>query len=148
MRRAVICAAAALVLAGSSYAAARAANCAVNKDNRVVLISDAVDPDVFVWDTRDHLVDYAAAHWDSSRAVSERTVLAQKGTRAVVKDCSPALAHPHYTEPQDVIQVLITSGPFRGRVGWVLSADLHREVEKSVEKSNKIVTGPRRSPSP
>jgi hypothetical protein len=135
------------VLAGSSYALARAANCSVSKENHVVLSSDAIDPDVFVWDTRDHLVDYAAARWDSSRAVSERTVLAKKGTHAVVKDCAPALAHPHYTEPQDVIQVLITTGPFRGHVGWVISADLHRDVEKSVEK-NKIVTVPKPSPSP
>lgn len=118
---------AALLLAGGLGAAASAATCSVNAGGHVVLASDAVDPDVFVWDSRDHLVEYAAGHWATSHEILEHTALAKPGTKAVVITCYAAFAHPHYSGPQDAIGVHIMTGPLRGKYGWVLSSDLHIE---------------------
>lgn len=120
--------AAGLLLTGSLPAAASAA-CSVN----VVLASDHVDPDVFIWDTRDHLVKFEEGHWGTSREVSERTILAKPGTRGVTDSCPP-FPRDDYARHQGVVHVKVTSGEFRGHWGWVLTSDFHVEA--------KVVNGP------
>jgi hypothetical protein len=117
-----------LWLTSSACGAADVANCAIAAGGHVILASDAVDPDVFIWDSRDRLVDFSAGHWGSSRTIFEHTVLAKPGTRAVVDACSPAFAHPHYSARQDAVRVKVLSGPFRGHFGWVLSSDLRGDT--------------------
>jgi hypothetical protein len=100
--------------------------CTVTPGGRVVLESDAVDPDVFLWDSRDRLVDYAAGQWGNTRAIFAHTLLAEPGTQAMVVSCYPSVAHPKFsTGDEDAIGVKIMSGPHRGRYGWVLSSDIH-----------------------
>jgi len=115
-----------LATPGLGATAAAGALCAQTAGGRVVLESDAVDPDVFLWDSRTRLVDYAAGQWGNTRAIFAHTVLAEPGTRAAVVACVPAAAHPKYsTGDEDAIGVKIMSGPYRGRYGWVLSSDIH-----------------------
>jgi hypothetical protein len=105
---------------------ARADGCSLGVGWRVVLTSEAIDPDVFVWDSRNRLIDYTAGRWSDSRAIFSHTTLAQSGTEAVVISCASAAARPKYSSSdQDVIGVKITRGPFRGHYGWVLATDAH-----------------------
>jgi hypothetical protein len=98
----------------------------VTSGSRVSLMSDAADPDVFLWDSRQRLIDYAAGQWGDARAIFAHTVLARPGTSAVVVSCESGVAHPRYQSgTQDAIGVRIMSGPYRGRSGWVLSSDVH-----------------------
>jgi len=100
--------------------------CTVSPGGHVVLESDAVDPDVFLWDSRDRLIDYAAGQWGNTRAIFAHTLLAEPGTQAMVVACYPSVAHPKFsTGDEDAIGVKIMSGPHRGRYGWVLSSDIH-----------------------
>jgi hypothetical protein len=100
--------------------------CTVTPGGHVVLESDAVDPDVFLWDSRDRLIDYAAGQWGNTRAIFAHTLLAEPGTQATVVACFPSVAHPKFsTGDEDAIGVKIMSGPHRGRYGWVLSSDIH-----------------------
>jgi|SRR5579871_4222564 len=109
-----------------SLAVRAAAACSVSVGGPVVLESDAVDPDVFVWDSRERLVDYAAGHWGSTREIFAHTMLAKPGTRAKVIACYPGVAHPKFSAvAEDAIGVRIVGGPFNHRYGWVLSSDLH-----------------------
>ncbi len=106
--------------------AGRAASCSVNVGWHVALASDAVDPDVFVWDSRPRLVDYAAGRWGNTHAVLAHTMLVQPGTEALVVACAPGAARPEYTSTvKDVVGVKILSGQFRGRYGWILADDAH-----------------------
>jgi hypothetical protein len=115
--------AAGLVLAGSLGAAADAA-CSVN----VILASDRVDPDVFVWDTRDHLVQFEAGKWGTSKEIFERTILAKPGTRGVTDSCPP-FSRTDSARHQGVVHVKVTSGEFRGHWGWVNASDLRVEAK-------------------
>ncbi len=114
---------AALVSLGTAAAGA----CTAVPGGRVVLESAAVDPEVFLWDSRVRLVDYAAGSWGSTRAVLAHTMLAEPGTQALVVTCVPAAAHPKFAPGDaDAIGVKVVSGPYRGRYGWVLSSDLRQ----------------------
>lgn len=111
------------VLAGG---VATARSCALPYRTRIVLASDVVDPDVFVWDSRLRLVDYVAGEWGNVHQIFAHTLLAEPGTVAVVIACHPGVARPEYTsEHEDVIGLKIISGPFRGRYGWIVSSDMH-----------------------
>jgi hypothetical protein len=106
-------------------AAAGPGGCPNTPGGRVVLISDAADPEVFLWDSRDRLVDYAGGHWGSSRAIFTHTVLAEPGTQALIMTCVPGAPHQNYDGfDQDAVGVKIVTGPYRGRYGWVLSSDV------------------------
>ncbi len=61
-----------------------------------MLASDAVDPDVFLWDSRDRLVDYTAGEWGNTRQIFSHTVLTEPGTSALVVACVARAAHPRY----------------------------------------------------
>ena len=107
-------------------AAATASPCSAPTGVRVVLESDAVDPDVFLWDSRFRLIDYAAGNWGDTRAIFAHTVLTEPGTLALVVACYPGAAHPRFARgDQDAIGVKIVNGHYRGRFGWVLSRDAH-----------------------
>ena len=54
------------------------------------------------------------------------TVLAGPGTRAQVVACYAGIARPKYGNVErNAIGVRLTSGPFRGHYGWVISSDVH-----------------------
>lgn len=115
-----------VVLLVGATALAVAAPCAVGVGWRVVLASDAVDPDVFLWDSRARLVDYTAGRWSSTQTIFAHTMLAPSGTEAVVVSCAAGAARQKYSSAdQDVIGVKITRGQFKGRYGWVLASDAH-----------------------
>ena len=124
MRRAMVTAVAfALAAAVPAHAAP---GCAATPGGRVMLASDPVDPDVFLWDSRERLVNYTASQWSNTRAIFAHTLLARPGTQAVVVSCYPGAAHPKYGEgDEDAIGVRILAGPHKGRYGWVLSSDTH-----------------------
>ena len=91
-----------------------------------MLSADAAEPDVFLWDSRNRLVDYVAGRWDSTRAIFAHTELAEPGTQALIVSCVAGIAHPKYgTGDEDAIGVKIVSGAHRGRYAWVLSSDIH-----------------------
>lgn len=124
--RLVACVAFALGCFASSIELVRAAPCAVTNGGRVVLESDAVDPDVFIWDSRARLVDYAAGQWGNTRAIFAHTLLTEPGTPAAVVACVAGVAHPKFgTGDEDAVGVKVVAGRYRGRYGWVLSSDTH-----------------------
>ena len=116
------------VLAAVAYAlvpfAARG-DCTQLIGHRAVLFSDSYDPDVLFWDSRQRLMDYAAGSWDVDKALLPYALLARAGTQAVVTACQVNAVHPKFRlAPMDAVGVRITSGPYKGRYGWVLSDDV------------------------
>ena len=115
-----------LALVAALAAQANAASCSLGVGLRVLLVADGTDPDVFLWDARTRLVDYASGHWGNTKAYSSTTrFLVEPGTRAQVVACFPAAVRPKYTAV-DEAGVKVLSGPFRGRYGWALSSDAHQ----------------------
>ncbi len=113
--------------------AAGPAGCPSAPGGRVVLISDASDPEVFLWDSRDRLVDYAAGH----------TLLAEPGTQALIMTC--VAGGPHANDDgveRETVGVKIVTGPYRGRYGWVLSSDV-RPAHGSLRSLNVVGSTPR-----
>jgi hypothetical protein len=99
--------------------------CKASVGQRVLLESIDSDPDVFVWDSRSRLVEYAAGTFDKTNQVMAHTILAKPGTHAVVATCAANAVKPAYSsDVYDAIGVKITSGPFRNRWGWVSSEDV------------------------
>ncbi len=106
--------------------ATRAAVCAGSHGERVVLASEAVDPDVFVWDSRDRLLTYAAGQWRDTRAIFAHTMLAEPGTQATLMSCTSGGAGPAAAQGSfGTVGVRVVSGRYRGRYGWVLASDVH-----------------------
>jgi hypothetical protein len=99
--------------------------CKVSAGQRVLLESIDSDPDVFVWDSRVRLVEYAAGSFDKATQVMAHTILAKPGTTAIVSSCVAGAVRPAYSSVvYDAVGVKITSGPFRNRWGWVSSEDV------------------------
>jgi hypothetical protein len=96
----------------------------------VFLKSGEIDPDVFVWDSKQGVVDYAGGHWRDSRDVIVHTLLAKPGTRAVVVQCFAGLIRKEGTEPRDAIGIRILNGRNKGRYGWVTSDDVHEVAQR------------------
>ena len=143
LRRAVLGALAFGVLAGWPDGAWASA-CGATTGGHVTLASEAVDPDVFLWDSRQRLIDYTAGQWGNTRAIIAHTLLAEPGTEALVVSCVPSAAHPRYaTSDEDAVGVKIMSGPHRGRFGWVLSSD----VRTSTSWSGQSASAPPKAPS-
>jgi hypothetical protein len=100
--------------------------CAPVIGHAVSLKSTDLDPDVFVWDSKQRAVEYAAGYWKDTRDVLAHSLLAKPGTRARVIQCSPGAIHSKYaSDLEDAIGVRIQSGPNKGRDGWVTSEDVH-----------------------
>lgn len=108
----------------------RAAPCgAVPVGHAVLLRSGDIDPDVFVWDAKQRVVDYATGSWRDSSEVMAHTMLAKPGTHAVVVQCQPGAVHKEGNDPRDLVGIRLTNGPNKGRYGWVTSDDVH-EIAK------------------
>jgi hypothetical protein len=124
----VVRAIAVAILVGVCIPAASAATspCAVSAGERVMLRSSDFDPDVLVWDSRQRVIDYVSGGIRSTTEVLVHTLLSKPGTQAVVTACDPGSAKPRYsTVAEDTIGIKITTGPNRGRYGWVSSSDTH-----------------------
>jgi hypothetical protein len=104
---------------------ALASPCSVPLGHAVVLKSVDIDPDVFVWDAKQRVVDYAGGHWES-RDVLAHTLLAKPGTRAVIVQCDPGAVRMKFApEHRDAVGIKLMNGPNKGRYGWVTSEDVH-----------------------
>ncbi len=107
---------------------APASACPVGRGARVLLVSQELDPDVFLWDSADRLVRYAAGDYDTE-SVLKHTTLVKAFSRAVATGCkndSVQVSSPGTTGGAVVflIGVRIVSGNARGHYGWVLSSDI------------------------
>jgi hypothetical protein len=117
-------AAIALVLAYPSITSA--AGCVDMVKRHAILASDAVDPDVFVWNRRLSLLEYSSGVWMATSTVLQHTLLEKPGTRAYVISCVPNEVHSRFSGTvQDAVGIHIQSGQHRGRYGWVVEEDVH-----------------------
>ena len=118
----------ALVLLAALSSPALASPCSVSVGHAVVLKSAEIDPDVFVWDAKQRVVDYAAGYWHDSHDVMAHTTLAKPGTRAVIVQCDGGVVHGKYApehQQRDAVGIRLVNGPNKGRYGWVTSDDVH-----------------------
>jgi hypothetical protein len=112
-----------------SASPADASSCALSTGITVVLRSSDFDPDVLVWDSRQRAIDYVDGNIKSASEVLTHTLLSKSGTRAVVIACDPSSSRPRYSSvAQDTVGIKLTTGPDRGRYGWVSSGDAHSGV--------------------
>src|SRR5580692_6769248 len=101
------------------------AQCDFKAGARVVLTSEADDPDVLLWDSRFRLRDYNAASFDVSRELLPHARLVSQGTRATVESCVPDFVQLRLQSgSDDAIGIVVTSGKYRGVRGWVLGTDI------------------------
>ncbi|HLI95202.1 MAG TPA: hypothetical protein VKT72_03825 [Candidatus Baltobacteraceae bacterium] len=99
--------------------------CYATRGMHVTLFGGVDDPDVLVWDSRDRLIAYGAGSMDTRQFLLPHAMLNAPGTRATVESCIANVVHSKFrTDPGDAIGVLITSGRYRGRYGWVSSSDI------------------------
>ena len=99
--------------------------CAVAVGEPIMLRSSDFDPDVLVWDSRQRAIDYAGGNVHNATDVLNHTLLSRPGTRAIVLACLASTVRPRYTtDSLDTVGVKITTGPQRGRYGWVSSDDI------------------------
>jgi len=108
----------------------QAAPCGVPVGHAVFLKSGDIDPDVFVWDAKQRVIDYANGYWRDSHDVVAHTVLAKPGTRAVIVECQAGLVHKEGSDMRDAIGVKLTNGPNKGHYGWVTSDDVHELAKR------------------
>ncbi|MBV8601974.1 MAG: hypothetical protein JO359_10470 [Candidatus Eremiobacteraeota bacterium] len=114
-----------------------AAACDLQVGQEVVLASMSPDPDVFVWDTRTRLIDYAAGIFDDAKSVMAHTTLAKPGTHAIVAMCATGVIRPKYlTANYDAVGIKVISGPYKGRWGWIASDDAHL-VQNSAARTRR-----------
>ena len=118
----------ALVLAAVCVSAspADAGSCALATGSAVTLRSSDFDPDVLVWDSRAREIAYVSGNIKTASEVLTHTLLSKAGTHAVVIACDPGSSKPRYSsDSEDTVGLKITTGPNRGRYGWVSSGDAH-----------------------
>jgi hypothetical protein len=116
----------ALALLAALSTPALAAPCSVPVGRAIVLKSTDIDPDVFVWDAKQRVVDYAGGFWRDTHDVLSHTMLAKPGTRAVIVQCDPGVVHVKYAaERRDAVGIRLVNGPNKGKYGWVTSEDVH-----------------------
>lgn len=101
------------------------ADCHVPRGAHVTLFGGVDDPDVLVWDSRARLVTYAGGSSDTRSFLMPHALLTRPGTKALVQYCVSRIVQSKFRSlPEDAIGILIQSGPYRGRYGWVTSTDL------------------------
>jgi len=123
MRRLAI---AVLLLALAAIPAHAAGTCNATRGMHVTLFGGVDDPDVLVWDSRDRLVTYAGGSADVRQFLLPHAILNRPGTKAIVQSCISGIVHPKFRmDPADAVGVLILTGKYRGRYGWVSSSDIH-----------------------
>jgi hypothetical protein len=116
-----------------------AAACPLAPGQKIVLASQELDPDVFVWDSRDHLVSYAQGDY-SVGLVLKHTILVRAYTDATVLGCknlSVPAGPAGETPPSFMVGVRVTAGSFRGRYGWVASTDVRRPDGTSLSSKRR-----------
>ncbi len=124
MVRSLVAATLALVCVSASPVGA--SSCALSIGEPVILRSSDFDPDVLVWDSRQHAIEYVSGGIKSTAVVLTHTVLSKPGTHAIVIACDPGSSRPRYSAlAEDTIGIKITSGPNRGHYGWISSGDAH-----------------------
>jgi hypothetical protein len=122
-------AAIALLVAIPGSASRAGETCSAYIGQYVILKSNRLDPDVFVWDERARLVSYAAGEWKHTLDVLDHTILSKPGTRAFVISCEPEAVRFRYEQVlQDALGLKLVSGPQRGRYGWVAADDARTDV--------------------
>jgi len=83
-----------------------------------------MDPDVFIWDSMLRLVAYTSGNYVTND-VLRHTLLVSAGTEGVVVSCRDHAVHPKFIEGlADAVGIKLNTGRYRGRYGWVVSADL------------------------
>ena len=103
----------------------------------MVLASQAMDPDVFVWDSMQRLTNYTAGKYVTDD-VLRHTLLVSAGTEAVVVTCRDRVAHPRYSAGDaDAVGVKLSTGRYRGRYGWVISIDLFAAARNVSSRSRR-----------
>jgi len=114
-----------LLLVTTAFAPPALAQCKLHRGARVVLYSDADDPDVLVWDSRFRLRDYNAASFDEAKQLLPHAWLVGQGTRATIESCVQGFVLPRLlNSPDDAVGVIVVSGPHRNHRGWVLGTDV------------------------
>ncbi len=99
--------------------------CAFAVGQRVALLGEGDDPDVFLWDSRFRLAAYQTGSWDVDRALLPHARLTEAGTRAVVIACVANFVHPKYRSgTDDAVGIRISHGKLNGVTGWALGSDL------------------------
>lgn len=99
--------------------------CGHTVGERVALLGEGDDPDVFLWDSRFRLAAYQTGSWDVDRALLPHARLIAAGTRAVVIACVPNFVHPKYRSgTDDAVGVRISRGKLKGTTGWALGSDV------------------------
>ncbi|MEO6912578.1 MAG: hypothetical protein ABI182_00980 [Candidatus Baltobacteraceae bacterium] len=101
------------------------ADCTLRDGARIALYGNSGDPDVFVWDSKQRLLDYSSGTYDVDRMLVPHALLTRPGTRAIVVTCVPNIVHPKFQYAvDDAIGVKILSGSYRGRYGWIKATDM------------------------
>ncbi len=115
-----------MVLALLCVTAANAGTCEIGIGHKASLFGGVDDPDVLVWDNKERLAEYAGGSSDARRFLIPHAILARPGTRIVVRECVANMVHPKFRfTTEDAMKVLIVSGRYRGKFGWVGADDLH-----------------------
>lgn len=129
----------AMLVVGAIPCRSSAAVCPLARGFAIVLASQELDPDVFLWDSHDRLAKYAQGDF-TVQVVLKHTTLVRAYSRAVVVDCKNDAIRPTFAGRSDpaayLVGVRITSGPSHGHYGWVLSSDVRRP-------DGRILTGNR-----
>ncbi|HKU68988.1 MAG TPA: hypothetical protein VJP85_14540 [Candidatus Baltobacteraceae bacterium] len=116
---------AAALFACAIACAGAAQQCHATRGMQVTLFGGVDDPDVLVWDSRDRLISFGAGSTDARKFLLPHALLNRPGTRATVQSCIGGVVHSKFRmDADDAIGVLIVTGKYRGRYGWVSSADI------------------------
>jgi hypothetical protein len=104
-----------------------AAACPVTRGEKVVLVSQELDPDVFLWDSSERVVKYATGDFDVE-TVLRHTTLVRAYSHAVALGCRNGSVRSSFGRGADatvfVVGIRISSGRAQGHYGWVLSSDI------------------------
>ncbi|HET7813880.1 MAG TPA: hypothetical protein VFL13_05865 [Candidatus Baltobacteraceae bacterium] len=115
-----------LAVAACALPAIARTACHAPRGTHVTLFGGVDDPDVLVWDSKDRLVRYSGGSADTRQFLLPHALLGRPGTKAVVVSCSTGAVHPKFgAQDADAVGVMILSGKYRGRYGWVSSGDVH-----------------------
>lgn len=116
-----------LIAAVNSGAVQR--GCALRHGTHVRLFGGVDDPDVLVWDSRDRLIAYAGGSSDTRAFLLPHSLLNRPGTGAMVQSCVGGVVHSKFgMDAADAVGILILTGAYRGRYGWVSGLDAHRRA--------------------
>ena len=130
MRRVLYAFAIALACVAMTQGAVKA-QCALHTGARVVLYGTSDDPDVFVWDSRFRMRSYERGSFDQARALLPHALLVEPGTRARIVTCVAGFVESKYSDrADDAIGIVIVSGRYRGRGGWVLETDVRSMLRR------------------